>query len=529
MTKTVAHPSSHDADDRPRPPAVELIGIDKRFGATRANRDVHLTLEAGTIHGLVGENGAGKSTLMSILHGEMRPDRGEIRIDGEVVEFRSPADAIRAGIGMVHQQFTQVGTMTVLENVLLGAGSSFFLRRPEKVARAALARLADDYELAIDPDAIVSTLSVGEQQRLEVLKILLRGSDILVLDEPTAMLTPSETAHLFEILRRLRNEGRTIVVITHRLAEVMAVTDRVSVMRDGEIVAEHRTAEIDRATLAVAMIGRPLSPPRAKHPSVPGAVRLTIEALTLEGTRKKPLLDRIDLEVRSGEVVGIAGVAGNGQSELIDCVTGIRRPTRGRVRIDSTETSDLNPAEIRALGLAHVPEDRTRRGLVMDFSAEDNGLLGSHDEDRWGRGLFFDRSAIRSAANAAFGAFDIRPCDPRLSAACFSGGNQQKIVVAREVVPSPRVLVVGQPTRGLDIGAIETIRGRIVDLRDDGVAVLLVSTDLDEIRALSDRVVVMCGGRIVGECRPDADLATIGAMMAGLEPDHQSGREEARR
>lgn len=508
---------------------MELIGIDKRFGPTRANHDVHLALEAGTIHGLIGENGAGKSTLMSILHGEVRPDRGEIRIGGRAVEFRSPADAIRAGVGMVHQQFTQVGTMTVLENVLLGATSSVLLDRPEKRARAALARLAEDYELAIDPDAIVSTLSVGEQQRLEVLKILLRGSDILILDEPTAMLTPSETTHLFEILRRLRNEGRTIVVITHRLAEVMAVTDRVSVMRDGEIVAEHRTAEIDHTTLAVAMIGRPPSPPRPKTPSVPGAVRLAVEGVSLDVKRKKPLLDRIDLQVRSGEIVGIAGVAGNGQSELIDCVTGIRRTTRGRVRIDGIETSDMNPADIRALGLAHVPEDRTRRGLVTDFSAEDNGLLGSHDDERWGHGLFFDRSAIRRTANTAFEAFDIRPCDPRLAAACFSGGNQQKIVVAREVVPTPRVLVVGQPTRGLDIGAIETIRRRIVDLRDDGVAVLLVSTDLDEIRALSDRVVVMSGGRIVGECRPDADVAVIGAMMAGLDPDRPNEREEERR
>lgn len=497
-------------------PVVELVGIDKCFGATRANRDVHLSLSAGTIHGLVGENGAGKSTLMSILHGETRPDRGEIRLDGRRVDFRSPADAIRAGIGMVHQQFMLVDTMTVLENVLLGATRATFLGRPEKAARAALAQLAADYDLAIDPDAVVASLSVGEQQRVEILKILLTGAEILILDEPTAVLTPAEADHLFEILRRLRDEGRTIVVISHRLAEITALTDRVSVMRAGEIVAEHATADIDVGVLAEAMIGHRLPGERARLPSVPGAVALSVEGVSLERRGCVPLLDRVSLEVRAGEIVGIAGVAGNGQSELIDCVTGIRAPTRGTIRIAGQATTDLDPAEIRALGLAHVPEDRTRRGLVMEFSAEENGLLGSLDDPAWGRGLLIDRGAMRRAAREAFAAFDIRPADPTLAAATFSGGNQQKIVVAREVARAPRVLVVGQPTRGLDIGAIDAIRRRIVDLRDEGVAVLLVSSDLDEIRALADRVLVMCRGRIVGECRADVDDATIGAMMAGV-------------
>ena len=523
MTDPVTPSTSSQTDRSPEPehasaplPVVELVGIDKCFGATRANRDVHLSLAAGSIHGLVGENGAGKSTLMSILHGEVTPDRGEIRLHGRRVVFRSPADAIRAGIGMVHQQFTLVDTMTVLENVLLGATPATFLGRPEKTARASLARLAADYGLAIDPDARVSSLSVGEQQRVEILKVLLRGAEILILDEPTAVLTQAEVEHLFDILRQLRDEGRTIVVISHRLAEITAVTDRVSVMRAGEIVADHATADIDVGVLAEAMIGHRLPGERARLPSVPGAIELAVEGVSLERRGCVPLLDRVSLEVRAGEIVGIAGVAGNGQSELIDCIAGICAPTSGSIRVAGEPITDLDPAEIRALGLAHVPEDRTRRGLVMEFSAEENFLLGSQDDPRWGHGLFLDRGAMRWAADEAFAAFDIRPTDPTLAAATFSGGNQQKIVVAREVARTPRVFVVGQPTRGLDIGAIDAIRRRIVDLRDAGVAVLLVSTDLDEVRALSDRVLVMCRGRIVGECREGVDDAVIGAMMAGV-------------
>lgn len=497
------------------PPAIEFIGIDKRFGAVHANRDVDLAIDAGTIHGLVGENGAGKSTLVSILYGFYAADRGEIRLHGRRAALRTSAEAIRAGIGMVHQQFMLVETMSVLENVLLGAEGTMRLAPAEAKARAVLARLARDYDLAVDPDAIVGDLSVGEQQRVEILKTLFRGAEILILDEPTAVLTPAEAAHLFRILRRLADEGKTVLLITHKLKEIMAITDRVSVMRAGEIVADHLTRETSVERLAEAMVGRRVLLEVAKRPSVPGAVELRVEDLVVTDRRGVTVVDRVSLEVRAGEIVGVAGVAGNGQSELIETIAGIRRPTRGRIRLGGRDVVGLDPAEIREAGLAHVPEDRHRTGLVLDFSAEENMLLGHEEDPAWAHGLLLDRAAIRRAAETAFADFDIRPSDPTLRAALFSGGNQQKLVVAREVAHEPRVLLVGQPTRGVDIGAIEAIHRRLIDLRDQGRAILLVSAELDEIRALCDRILVMCRGRITGECRPSASETEIGLMMAG--------------
>ena len=501
-----------------RPPAIEFIGIDKRFGAVHANRDVSLTIEAGTIHGLVGENGAGKSTLMSILYGFYAADRGEIRLAGRRAAIRSSADAIRAGIGMVHQQFMLVDTMSVLENVLLGAEGAALLVPAERRARAALKRLAHDYELIVDPDATVADLSVGEQQRVEILKTLFRGAEILILDEPTAVLTPAEATHLFRILRRLADEGKTVLLITHKLKEIMAITDRVSVMRAGEIVADLRTADTSIERLAEAMVGRHVLLEVTKGRSVPGAVALSVSDLTVRDRRGVTVVDRVDLEVRAGEIVGIAGVAGNGQSELIETIAGIRRPTSGRISVCGVDVVGLDPEEVREAGLAHIPEDRHRMGLVLDFSAEENMMLGHQDDPAWASGLLLDRAAIRRAATTAFDDFDIRPDDPTLRAALFSGGNQQKLVVAREVARAPRVLLVGQPTRGVDIGAIETIHRRLIDLRDQGQAILLVSAELDEIRSLSDRVVAMSAGRITGECRPDASETEIGLMMAGAGP-----------
>jgi simple sugar transport system ATP-binding protein len=506
----------------PPPPAIEFVGIDKRFGAVHANRDIDLAIAAGTIHGLVGENGAGKSTLMSILYGSHAADRGEIRLFGRRTRIRSSADAIRAGIGMVHQQFMLVETMSVLENVLLGAEGSARLAPAEKRARAALARIAADYDLAVDADAIVGELSVGEQQRVEILKTLHRGAEILILDEPTAVLTPAETTHLFRILDRLANEGKTVLLITHKLREILAITDRVSVMRAGEIVADFATRDTTIERLAEAMVGRRVLLDVAKGPSVPGAVELAVEGLVVTDRRGVRVVDGVDLEVRAGEIVGVAGVAGNGQSELIEAIAGIRAPSSGHVRIGGRDVTGDDPAEIRAAGLAHIPEDRQKTGLVLDFSAEENMMLGHQDDPAWGRGLLLDRRAIRAAAAAAFAAYDIRPGDPSLRAALFSGGNQQKIVVARELAREPSVLVVGQPTRGVDIGAVEAIHRRLIALRDRGHAILLVSAELDEIRSLSDRIVVLGRGRVVGECRPDASEAEIGLMMAGAK------REEAR-
>ncbi len=498
-----------------RPPAVEFIGIDKRFGAVHANRDVDLAIEAGTVHGLVGENGAGKSTLTSILYGFYAADRGEIFIHGRRVDIRTSADAIRLGIGMVHQQFMLVETMTVLENVLLGAEGAMLIGAAEKRARALLARLAADYDLAVDPDALVGDLSVGEQQRVEILKTLFRGAEILILDEPTAVLTPSEATHLFRILRRLVEEGKTVLLITHKLKEIMAVTDRVSVMRAGEIVADFATAATSIEQLAEAMVGRRVLLRVDKAPSVPGAPRLEVEGLTVTDGRGIAVVDGVTLSVRAGEIVGIAGVAGNGQSELLETIAGIRHPTRGRIAVNGEDATGLDPDEIRALGLAHVPEDRHRAGLVLSFPARENMLLGHQADPAFARGLLLDIGELTRETEEAFADYDVRPADPLLRTALFSGGNQQKIVVAREVLRDPSVLLVGQPTRGVDIGAIEAIHRRLIALRDQGRAILLVSAELDEIRSLSDRVLVMCRGRIVGECRPETGETAIGLLMAG--------------
>jgi simple sugar transport system ATP-binding protein len=509
MTRSEAATASH-------PPAIAFVGIDKRFGAVHANRDIDLEIARGSIHGLVGENGAGKSTLMSILYGFYQADRGEIRIDGRRAAIRSSADAIRAGIGMVHQQFMLVDTLSVLENVLIGAEGSFRLGPAEKHARAVLKRLADDYELAVDPDAIVGSLSVGEQQRVEILKTLYRGAEILILDEPTAVLTPAEVEHLFRILRRLQGEGKTVVVITHKLKEIKAVTDWVSVMRKGEIVATWPTADTTVEMLAEAMVGRRVLLRVEKAASVPGAVELEVDRLSIVDRRGVALLDDVSFTVRAGEIVGIAGVAGNGQSELLEAIAGIRRATRGRILVGGRDASALDPAEIRGLGVAHIPEDRHRMGLVLDFAAEENAILGYQDDPAWRRGPFLDGTKIRDAATTMFSDYDVRPPDPELRTALFSGGNQQKIIVGREIGREPRVLLVGQPTRGVDIGAIEAIHRRLIELRDRGRAILLVSAELDEIRSLSDRVLCMCAGRITGECRPEASEREIGLLMAGL-------------
>ncbi len=516
-----AHPPSAAAPTPPqapfeRAPAIEFVGIDKRFGTTHANRDIHLAIAEGSIHGLVGENGAGKSTLMSILYGFYQADRGEIRVKGAKVAIRSSADAIAAGIGMVHQQFMLVESMTVLENVLLGAEGSFMLRSAEARARAVLKRLAQDYDLQVDPDAMVGELSVGEQQRVEILKTLYSGAEILVLDEPTAVLTPFEVDHLFRILRRLQGEGKTVVVITHKLKEIKAVTDEVSVMRKGEIVATFPSRETSVEALAEAMVGRRVLLEVDKGASVPGAVELSVENLTVRDRRGVVLVDGVSLEVRAGEIVGIAGVAGNGQSELLETIAGIRRATSGTIRLGGDTITDLDPSEIRDLGLAHIPEDRHRMGLVLGFTAEENMMLGYQNDPRWGEGWLIDTAALRAATERAFADFDVRPPEPAQRTALFSGGNQQKIIIAREIGREPKALIVGQPTRGVDIGAIEAIHRRLIEMRASGRAILLVSAELDEIRSLADRILCMCQGRITGECRPDTSEAEIGMMMAGL-------------
>jgi simple sugar transport system ATP-binding protein len=501
------------------PLAIELVGIDKRFGPVHANKDVNLRVERGIIHGVIGENGAGKSTLMSILYGFYEADAGEIRINGAPVRIRTSREAIGHGIGMVHQHFMLVPPLTVLDNVMLGAEGGPLLARGAAAVREKLEHLASNYGLEVDPDAVVGDLSVGLQQRVEILKALVRGAEILVLDEPTAVLTPAEADQLFDMLRVLKSENKTILFITHKLREIMALTDRVSVMRRGEMVATFETKETSPPELADAMVGRKVILKVDKTPARPGAVALEARHLVVKDDRGVTRVDGISFVVREGEIVGIAGVAGNGQSELLEALSGMRRPASGEVLVEGVplDPHHSDPRIVRARGVGHVPEDRHRVGLVMPFQACESAMLGFHRELIYGKGVLFDRGAIISDEAVKMEAFDVRPRAPLLKTANFSGGNQQKIVLAREIERNPKVMLVGQPTRGVDIGAIEFIHKRIVALRDAGKAVLLVSVELDEIFALADRILVVCGGHITGERLPEATNAQdLGLLMAGV-------------
>ncbi|HEX8665926.1 MAG TPA: ABC transporter ATP-binding protein [Beijerinckiaceae bacterium] len=502
------------------PPAIELLHVEKRFGPVRANRDVSLVVERGTVHGIVGENGSGKSTLMSILYGFYEADAGEIRIGGEPTRIRSPADAIRAGIGMVHQHFMLVEPLTVIENVILGAEGGALIAGGATAARAEMARLARDYGLAVDPDAVVGDLPVGLQQRVEIVKALVRGAEILILDEPTAVLTPPEADALFGLLAALKARGKTVILITHKLREVMAATDRVSVMRRGEMVTTLDTAKTSPAELAELMVGRRVLLRVEKAPRAPGPPVLEVEDLSVVDARGVLRVAKVSFAVRAGEIVGLAGVAGNGQSELLETLAGMRRPLLGQIRLDGRPLDPRadGPQERRALGLLHVPEDRLRTGLVGSFPAFESAALGFTDDPAFGAGPLLDHGRMVADLSEKMASYDVRPPNPRLKTSRFSGGNQQKIVLAREIERRPKVLLVGQPTRGVDIGAIEFIHRRLVTLRDEGVAILVVSVELEELLALSDRILVMCGGRITGERMPDAtDERDLGLLMAGME------------
>jgi len=498
----------------PVPPAIALAHIDKRFGPVHDNKDISVEIEKGTIHGIVGENGAGKSALMSILFGFYQADSGEIRVDGKETHIASPTDAIRAGIGMVHQHFMLVGKFTVLENIVLGAEGGFVLNSGLAKARRELERLEKDYGLQVDPDAVIDDLPVGLQQRVEILKALYRGAEVLILDEPTGVLTPNEAEHLFRILKQLKAQGKTIVFITHKLKEIMAVTDRVSVMRRGEMVATVETAATSPEHLAELMVGRRVLLRVVKSEREPEHTVLEVKNLVVKDAAGTAKVDGVSFIVRAGEIVGIAGVAGNGQSELLEAITGIRPPFSGEILLNG-KPLPCDPAEARAQKLAHVPEDRHRLGIVTSFDACENVILGYHGDELYQKGIFQDRRAIRSDTEKKMRDFDVRPQDPYLRLGLFSGGNQQKIVLAREIEQDPDLLIVGQPTRGVDIGAIEFIHKRLIAMRERGKAVLLVSVELDEIRGLADRVLVMCGGRITGECAPETPEKQIGLMMAG--------------
>jgi simple sugar transport system ATP-binding protein len=528
-------------------PAVAMRAIDKRFGAVHANRAVDLTVRAGTVHGIVGENGAGKSTLMSILYGFYTADSGTIEIDGQPAPIRNSHDAIARGIGMVHQHFMLVDTFTALDNIMLGAEPSWSLPAARREVRGKLEALMRETGLTVSLDSEVADLPVGERQRLEILKTLYRGARILILDEPTAVLTPQETEQLFVVLRGLRARGTTILLITHKLKEIMALCDDVTVMRQGAVVLDTPIAGTSIDALAEAMVGRHVhlgrvaGAPRAR----PGAVLLRANALSWTDSLGVPRLAGVSVDLRAGEIVGIAGVSGNGQSELLDALAGLLVPQQGSLQIATADPPALDaehrppgenarpdrsmaptenftpvhwltPARARQLSIAHVPEDRQKRGLVMAFDAWESSVLGYERRPRYSAGGWLKPKTMRDDCMAMMEQYDVRPRSCDLRSSKFSGGNQQKLVLAREAAPQPRILLVGQPTRGVDIGAIEFIHSRLRAMRDGGGTVLLVSSELDEVLALADRVLVMDRGRIVGELSIDqCNEAELGRLMGG--------------
>jgi len=457
---------------------------------------------------------------MGILSGYHRPDGGRILVRGIPVAWRGPRDALALGIGMVHQHFMLVEPFSALENVVLGAEGGVRLERGLARARTALGRLARDFHLEVDPDARVADLGVGERQRVEILKALYRGADLLILDEPTAVLTPQEADHLFRILRALSDQGKSVVLVTHKLREILDVTDVVTVMRQGRVVTTGRTAQTTAEQLAELMVGRRVHLRVDKAPARPGEPVLEVVDLVVEDARGAERVKGVSLAVRRGEIVGVAGVAGNGQSELLEALAGVRAVKSGRIRWKGRDLPDHgagSPHEVRRLGIAHVPEDRQRMGLIADFEAQESAILGRHDERAYNGLIHLRRAAIRSGFRAHASHYDIRPGTGALRTSAFSGGNQQKIVLARELERHPELLLIGQPTRGVDIGAIEFIHGRLVALRDAGAAVLLVSVELDEILTLADRILVMHDGHIAGELSPEgATEQAIGLLMAGV-------------
>ncbi len=497
------------------PPAVELRGIDKRFGAIHANRAVDLTVRRGSIHGLIGENGAGKSTLMSVLYGFYAADAGTVRVGGRALPPGDSEAAIAAGLAMVHQHFMLVDEMKVLENVMLGIEGGFSLRSHMRQAREKIAALGRDYGLLVDPDARVENLPIGARQRVEIVRALYRGAETLILDEPTGVLTPNEATDLFRVLAALRAQGRTVLLVTHKLREIMAITDRVSVMRAGAMVAERDTADTSPEELGELMIGRRLATALPRGDTAAGGTALSVRNLVVREASVERVRG-VTFDVRAGEIVGVAGVSGNGQSELLEALAGMR-PRDGDVLVDGAPLPALSPAAARAAGLGHVPEDRLRTGLLAPFAARESVILGHSDDRAWRHGPLLDWRGIERHSQALMTDYDVRPPVPRLRAAGFSGGNQQKLILGREVERTPRVLLVGQPTRGVDIGGIDAIHRRLLDLRAAGCAILLVSVELDEILRLSDRVLVMSDGRITGETTPArADERQLGLMMSGI-------------
>jgi general nucleoside transport system ATP-binding protein len=499
---------------------LELRGVTKRFPGVIANRDVNLVVEPGEIHALLGENGAGKTTLMNVLFGLYRPDEGEILIDDKPVTFSGPGDAIAAGIGMVHQHFMLVPVFSVTENVMLGVesvrGPVGQLDRP--AARKRIVELSEQHNLRVDPDAIVEDLPVGVRQRVEIIKTLYRKSDLLVLDEPTAVLTPQEDEELFEIMRSLKKSGTSIVFITHKLNEVMDIADRITVLRGGRVIGTTRPEETSLDKLAEMMVGRHVSLVVDKGPAKPGEPVLDVQGLVVRDDRGNVTVDGLDLQVRSGEIVGVAGVQGNGQTELVEAITGLREPVAGTIRIEG-QAVQLAPRPVLEAGVAHVPEDRLEDGCVPAFSIAENLVLNTYYREPFSNGVQLNREAITATATELVRDYDVRTPSVFNQIGNLSGGNQQKVIVAREFSRPVHLLVAAQPTRGLDVGSIEYIHKRIVAKRDEGAGVVIVSTELDEVFALADRIAVMYQGKIVDILDPaTATPQQLGLLMGGSRP-----------
>ena len=498
--------------------AVEMLGIVKRFPGVIANAGVDFSVERGEIHALLGENGAGKSTLMNVLMGLYPPDQGEIRVEGRPTHFHGPRDAVDAGLGMVHQHFMLIPRFTVTENIILGSeGPS--LRLDRKAAEEKVGRTAEDYGLLVDPRSRVEDLPVGMQQRVEILRVLYQNSRVLIMDEPTALLTPQEVEDLYRVLNALRDAGRTVIFITHKLREVAAISDRVTVIRHGKTAGTRVTSETAPAELAELMVGRDVSLKVDRTPAQPGAVALQAFDLVMKGRGGRNALDGLSLSVRKGEIAGIAGVEGNGQTELVESLAGLRAPDSGTIMLGGMEITADDPVERRRKGLSYIPEDRHNRGLVLPFSLTENVLLGNSELPPFGDGLRINYRKSEEITRDLMEKFDVRAPGPETRASALSGGNQQKLIIARELYREPAVLLAVQPTRGLDVGAIEFVHSQIVAERDKGRGILLISFDLDETLDLSDRILVIYQGKIAGEFSSDGvNRAELGMLMGGRTP-----------
>jgi len=500
--------------------AVELEGITKRFPGVVANKDIRFTVQRGTVHAIVGENGAGKSTLMKILYGVQRPDEGSIRVDGRLVDLHSPADAIAEGIGMVFQHFQLADNFTVLENVVLGAEK---LHGIGDQARREIRRISDEYGLEVDPDALVADLGVGARQRIEILKVLYRGARIIILDEPTAVLVPQEVEELFDNLRELKSEGLTVLFISHKLDEVLSVADSITVIRRGTTVDTVDPKDVNARQLAELMVGAELPTPQTEESTVTDRVVLRAENLVLSGgADTRNVLDGISLTIHAGEVLGIAGVEGNGQAELVEVIMGMREPTSGLVFLGDTDISEWRTREIREAGVAYIPEDRHRHALLLDAPLWENRILGHQTEPPNAKGFVIDAAGAKADTERIVREYDVRTPGINVTAGSLSGGNQQKLIIGREMSHEPKVLVAAHPTRGVDVGAQSSIWDIIRQARRDGLAVLLISADLEELIGLSDSIEVILRGRLTGTFDPDTVTAEdLGAAMTGADAgDH---------